>query len=100
MLVTDRPQLVGLETEDGRVVLEEGAQITRDSAPAVGTHAVGHVTSAYHSAVLGRSIALAVIEGGRAHLGETFHVPMPSGVIRVKVVSPAFYDPKGGRLHG
>ena len=51
MIRDDRKQLVGLLSD---VVLEEGAQLTDD-----GTVSLGHVTSAYHSAVLGRPIALA-----------------------------------------
>jgi sarcosine oxidase subunit alpha len=51
--------------------------------------------------VLGRSIALALVRGGRARIGETLHVPMPGGQeIAVKVTSPVFYDTEGARLHG
>jgi sarcosine oxidase subunit alpha len=60
---------------------------------------IGHVTSSYHSAVLGRSIALAVVRGGRAKIGETLYVPMPGGEIAVKLASAVFYDPEGARLH-
>jgi sarcosine oxidase subunit alpha len=100
LVAAGRKQLVGLETEDPKTVLDEGAQITESATPATGTHALGHVTSSYFSAVLGRSIALAVVENGRARMGETLHVPMPGGAIRVKLVSPVFYDPKGERLDG
>ncbi|MBS0373112.1 MAG: sarcosine oxidase subunit alpha family protein [Proteobacteria bacterium] len=95
-----RKQLVGLETLDPRIVLEEGAQIvaTRDQRPPM--KMIGHVTSSYHSAVLGRSIALGVVAGGRARSGETLYVPMPGGDIPVKVVSPVFYDREGARLNG
>jgi sarcosine oxidase subunit alpha len=37
---------------------------------------LGHVTSAYWSDALGRSIALAVVADGRARMGQTLHVPM------------------------
>jgi sarcosine oxidase subunit alpha len=57
------------------------------------------VTSSYHSAALGRSIALGLISGGRARLGQTLYVPMPSGEAAVQVTSPVFYDPEGKRLH-
>lgn len=95
---TDRPQLVGLLTADPRVVLEEGAQIVPMANPPPRTHAIGHVTSAYHSANLGRSIALGVLERGRARIGETVHVPMPAGSIPVRVVDPVFHDKEGARL--
>jgi len=61
---------------------------------------IGHVTSSYHSAVLGHSIALAVVRGGRGRLGETLYVPMPGGDVPVRVSSPVFYDPQGARLNG
>ncbi|ODN69414.1 Aminomethyltransferase [Methylobrevis pamukkalensis] len=95
-----RKQLVGLLTHDPKTVLEEGAQIVVDPAAPVPMPMVGHVTSSYHSAVLGRSIALAVVKGGRARMGETLHVPMPGGTIAVTVTDPVFYDPKGERLDG
>jgi sarcosine oxidase subunit alpha len=61
---------------------------------------IGHVSSSYRSAVLGRSIALALVAGGRARVGQTLYVPMPHGDVPVQVVPPVFYDPKGERLHG
>jgi sarcosine oxidase subunit alpha len=64
-----------------------------------GARPLGHVTSSYHSAALGRSIALALIAGGRARLGETLHVPLPGGRAAAKVCAPVFYDPQGARLH-
>ena len=100
LLKTDRKQLVGLLTADPSIVLEEGAQITADAAPATGTGALGHVTSAYWSPALGRSIALALVAGGRARRGQTLHVPMPGGAIAVEVTGPVFYDVKGERLDG
>ena len=97
---TNRKQIVGLVAKDPKVVLEEGAQITEMNDPPAGTHAIGHVTSAYHSAVLGHGIALAQVESGRARMGETIYVPMPQGTIAVTVVDPIFYDKEGKRLHG
>ena len=61
---------------------------------------VGHVTSAYSSSVLKAPIALALVAGGRARLGQTLYVPMPGGDVEVEVTSPIFYDPKGERLNG
>ncbi|ADZ70376.1 sarcosine oxidase subunit alpha family protein [Polymorphum gilvum] len=95
-----RKQLVGLLTEDPARVLEEGAQVTLEAEPARGTPARGHVTSAYWSPAAGRSIALALVEDGRARTGETLHVPMPAGALRVRVVEPVFHDPQGEQLHG
>jgi sarcosine oxidase subunit alpha len=98
MLAPNRKQLVGLLTRDGKSVLEEGAQITLEANPAKGTHALGHVTSSCWSESLGHPIALALVEGGRARLGEVVHVPMPGGGIGVKIVPAVFLDPKGERL--
>jgi len=95
----NRKQVVGLLTVDPKVVLEEGAQITAVAAPVTGEHALGHVTSSYWSEALGRSIALCNLERGRARLGETIFVPMPSGSIAALVADPIFIDKDGGRLH-
>jgi sarcosine oxidase subunit alpha len=51
------------------------------------------------SSVLGHSIAMAAIEGGRARLGQTLYVPMPGQDIEVLVTSPVFYDPTGARIN-
>jgi sarcosine oxidase subunit alpha len=97
----ERKQLVGLTTvDDPQRVLEEGAQIVLVAAPAQPAKPLGHVTSAYHSAAVGRSIALALVSGGRARMGQTLYVPMPSGPIAVQVTSPVFYDPTGARING
>jgi len=100
MHVADRKQLVGLLTVDPQVVLEEGAQLVATPGQRTPMKLIGHVTSSYHSAVLGRSIALAMVRGGRARLGETLYVPMPGGEIAVQVTAPMFYDAEGARLHG
>ncbi len=99
LVAAGRKQLVGLATE-GRTALEEGAQITPTADPARGTHAIGHVTSAYRSPTLKAPIALALVEGGRARMGETVFVPMPGGAIPARIVSPVFHDAEGKRLHG
>jgi sarcosine oxidase, subunit alpha len=99
MLKPDRKQLVGLLTEDPRTVLEEGAQIVLDPDQPLPMKMVGHVTSSYWSVALDRSIALAVIEGGNARMGETVHIPMPSGTLRAKVTGTVFFDPENKRLN-
>jgi sarcosine oxidase subunit alpha len=81
-------------------VLEEGAQITGVANPRAGARAFGHVTSAYWSPSLGRSIALGLVAAGRSRHGERLHVPMPGGALTVEAVPPVFVDPKGVRLHG
>jgi len=100
MRAADRKQLVGLRSRDGRSVLEEGAQVAEQPGQTPPMVLIGHVTSSYHSSVLEHPIALALIAGGRARLGQTLHVPMPSGDLEVEVTSPVFYDPTGARLNG
>jgi sarcosine oxidase subunit alpha len=91
-----RKQLVGLLTDNGQTVLEEGAQIVLPGQ--TGGLALGHVTSSYYSAALGHSIALALVADGRNRHGEKLAVPMPKGPIAVTVVGPVFLDPEGVRL--
>ena len=95
----DRKQLVGLSTCDGRTVLEEGAQIAETRGQTPPMKLIGHVSSSYASSVLGRPIALALVAGGRARMGQRLYVPMPGGDIEVEVTSPVFYDPSGGRIN-
>ncbi|MEO1197745.1 MAG: sarcosine oxidase subunit alpha family protein [Pseudomonadota bacterium] len=100
LVLPDRKQIVGLAINDNQTLLEEGAQITEEAQPATGTHALGHVTSAYWSATLDRPIALAMVERGRDRVGETLYVPMPSGAIEVTVTDPVFFDKEGARING
>jgi sarcosine oxidase subunit alpha len=89
-----------LLTNESGHVLEEGAQITASAYSSPPVKMIGHVTSAYWSETLQRSIAMAVVEGGRARMGAKLYVPMPDGVHPVRVVEPVFYDLEGGRLDG
>ena len=95
-----RKQLVGLLTKDPAVVLEEGAQIVADPNAPKPVPMLGHVTSSYWSANCGRSIAMALVAGGQARLGQTLYVPMPDRTIAVEVSDMVFIDKEGGRLNG
>ena len=99
LVAEGRKQLVGLLTEDPKIVLEEGAQIVDDPNQAIPMDMLGHVTSSYWSEALGRSIAMAVVRDGFNRMDKTLHVPMPNSVHKVTVVKPSFYDPKGERLN-
>ena len=103
---TDRLQFVGLETSEPAAVIPEGAQIVaspfvhqrKASQP---TAMQGHVTSSYFSPTLNRSIALAMLKGGRGRMGETVCCPLADGrAIAARVVNPVFFDVKGERQHG
>jgi sarcosine oxidase subunit alpha len=87
---TDRKQLVGLLP--GRR-LEEGAQLV--AAPRE-TSMLGHVTSSYLSAALGRPFALALLERGRERIGETVY----ADGIAAEVVESVLYDKDGARRDG
>ena len=83
-----------------QVVLEEGAQIVADPNEAVPMTMIGHVTSSYWSENCGRSIAMALVQNGRARSGETLYVPMPDRVLEVEVTGTVFFDEEGERVHG
>lgn len=100
ILAPGRKQLVGLLTEDPNMVLEEGAQIVADPGQSVPMTMIGHVTSSYWSATLGRSIAFALVAGGHERMGGTLHIPMPDTTHRAKVTGMIFFDPEGSRLNG
>ena len=95
-----RKQLVGLLPSGPGEVLEEGAQIVADPNQPMPMTMLGHVTSSYMSACLGRSIALAVIADGRALKGRTLHITTPAGFTTAVVTDTVFIDPKGERLNG
>ncbi len=96
----DRKQLVGLLTQDPKEVLPEGGQIVAEPGKKPPMRMIGHVTSSYWSANLGRSIALALVYGGHKRHGETVHVPLIGKTVSAVVSEPRFYDPEGVRLHG
>ncbi|PWJ81024.1 heterotetrameric sarcosine oxidase alpha subunit [Pseudaminobacter salicylatoxidans] len=100
LVAKGRKQLVGLKTRDPNVVLEEGAQIVADPKQPIPMKMIGHVTSSYWSDNCGRSIALALVAGGRDLMGQTLYVPMPDRVIEVEVSGTVFFDEKGERLNG
>jgi sarcosine oxidase subunit alpha len=100
LVAKGRKQLVGLKTKDPKVVLEEGAHIVADPNQPIPMKMLGHVTSSYWSENCGRSIALALVAGGRDRMGQTLYVPMPNGTIEVEVTGMVFVDEKGERLNG
>jgi sarcosine oxidase subunit alpha len=97
-----RPQLVGIWTEDAALVLDEGAQLVADASESrlERRRSLGHVTSSYFSANCGRSIALALLEGGRSRLGQRLYATTQDGFAAVEVRSPVFLDRRGVPTHG
>ncbi|MCX4425750.1 sarcosine oxidase subunit alpha family protein [Streptomyces mirabilis] len=97
----DRKHLVGLLPEDPGTFLPEGTHLVADSElPAPPVPMLGHVTSSYRSAALGRTFALALIKGGRDRIGERLYAPVGDRLVPVTVTSPVLYDPEGARRDG
>jgi len=94
----DRKQLVGLVTDNPSEVLEEGAQIVADTNKAP-VEMLGHVTSSYYSPNLNKSIALAVVRGGKNMMGQKLFIPMENKNINVTIVDPVFFDKENVRLN-
>jgi sarcosine oxidase subunit alpha len=90
--------LVGLITENPKEVLEEGAQIVSDIAKKP-IEMLGHVTSSYYSPNLKKSIALAVVRGGKKMMGQKLLIPMEDRTINVTIVDPVFLDKENKRLN-
>ncbi|MFJ9821820.1 sarcosine oxidase subunit delta family protein [Streptomyces sp. NPDC101151] len=97
----DRKHLVGLLPEDPAALLPEGTQLVAGSElPAPPVPMLGHVTSSYRSAALGRTFALALVKGGRDRIGERLYAPVGDRLLPVTVASPVLYDPEGARRDG
>ena len=97
LIRNDRKQLVGLRSTDRRTVLEEGT--TLSEAASSSSVQLGHVTSSYWSESIGEPVALAMVRGGRARVGDRLVAQTLAGLAGVEIVRPAFYDPEGKRLH-
>ncbi|HUQ54116.1 2Fe-2S iron-sulfur cluster-binding protein [Lentzea sp.] len=98
---SDRKQLVGLLPVDPSVLLPEGSQIVEtDRLPEPPVRMLGHVTSSYPSAALGRTFALALVRSGHARIGETLYVPVDDALVPVTVTESVLYDKEGARRDG
>ncbi|MEU5266273.1 2Fe-2S iron-sulfur cluster-binding protein [Amycolatopsis sp. NPDC021455] len=97
----DRKQFVGLLPLDPSVLLPEGSQIIEsDVVPEPPVRMLGHVTSSYDSAALGRTFALALVRSGRERIGETLYVPVGDQVVPVTVTESVLFDKEGARRDG
>lgn len=99
-----RKQFVGVLPLDRETVLPEGAQIIEHvedgMLPPPPVPMLGHVTSSYRSAELGRPFGLALVKGGRDRIGDTLHVPVDGTLVAVEVTSSVLVDPEGARRDG
>jgi len=102
----DRKQLVGLLPDNPGEVIPEGAQLVAVlgdvplSMPGPHPGMIGHVTSSYFGARIGRSFALALVQNGRARHGERVWAPLPDRTIAARICPPVFYDPEGTQRDG
>jgi sarcosine oxidase subunit alpha len=92
-----RKRLVGILPADPRDRLPEGAQLVDEPE---GTAMVGHVTSSYDSAALGRTFALALVKGGPDRIGDTLFAPLEDRTVEVTIAEPVLYDPDNARRDG
>ena len=97
-LDANRMQLVGLVPVDRKTRLPVGAHAVVPPGPP-GT-IEGFVTSSHDSPNLGHPVALAMLQRGRARVGERITVHHLGTAIDAEVVATPFFDPKGERLHG
>src|SRR4051812_9364785 len=99
-----RKQLVGLLPVDRETVRRGGSQMGESPAggrlPPPPVPMLGHVTSSYRSAELGRPFALALVKGGRERVGDTVHVPVNGTLVPVEVTGSVLVDPEGARRDG
>ena len=97
----DRKHLVALLPDDPGTLLPEGTQLVATSPlPAPPVPMLGHVTSSYRSAALGRTFALALVKGGRNRIGDRLYAPVADRLVPVTVANPVLYDPEGARRDG
>jgi aminomethyltransferase len=84
--------LVGFTLSDGKVPTEGAAVLDRAGIVA------GQVTSARHSAVLGKVIGMAWVPLGLASTGESITIADNGSRLEASVVTEPFYDAQGELL--
>jgi len=89
----DRPQLVGLLTDDPMIRVPEGAQFIAGSDASPPQTGLGHVTSSYYSPNLDRTFALGLLQGGHGRHGESIHIAYDGKAVRAEITVPRFLDP-------
>ncbi|KAA5834979.1 2Fe-2S iron-sulfur cluster-binding protein [Saccharopolyspora hirsuta] len=99
-----RKQFVSLLPTDGTTKLREGSQVVErredGTLPEPPVPMLGHVTSSYRSAELGRPFALALVKNGRARIGDLVHVPVDGRLVEAEIGDTVLVDPEGARRDG
>lgn len=100
----DRKHLVSVLPVDHALRLPEGTQLVEKGIPVNPANGPvpmeGFVTSSYHSAALGRSFALALIQNGRNRIGETLMASLGDQLVDVVVGETVLFDAEGTRKDG
>ncbi|QOT23369.1 sarcosine oxidase subunit alpha family protein [Paenarthrobacter sp. YJN-D] len=100
----DRKHLVSVLPVDRALRLPEGTQLVEKGIPVNPANGPvpmeGFVTSSYHSAALGRSFALALIQNGRNRIGETLVASLGDQLVDVVVGETVLFDAEGTRKDG
>ncbi|THF59729.1 sarcosine oxidase subunit alpha [Ollibium composti] len=101
LIAADRLQLVGVVSLDNRP-LNGGAHIVEQLDEKNPHGSIGHITACCYSPSLGKYIALALVEGGKARHGSRAFTsdPLRGRFGPVEIVSHHFFDPEGSRMHG
>ncbi|WP_341989671.1 sarcosine oxidase subunit alpha family protein [Azorhizobium sp. AG788] len=97
MVAPDRFQLVGLRA-GGAAPLPIGGCLHAGPSFAPPMALEGRVTSSCFSPVLNAPVALGLVRGGRARMGETLCVYHAGTTLQATICAPVFYDPSGERL--
>jgi sarcosine oxidase, subunit alpha len=97
-LRSDRLQTVGLTVPDGADALPTGAHIVEEAAGR--RRSAGFVTSSYVSPLLGRPIALALVERGLSRIGEEVQLFHLGRRLSARIAPACALDPDGSRLNG
>jgi sarcosine oxidase subunit alpha len=94
----DRWKLAGFETLDGSVI-PDGAYIIAPGVNGNGQgNTQGRVTSTYFSPTLGKGIAMGLIRGGLARMGDVVEFNTITGTpVKARVVDPVFHDKSGDK---
>ncbi|MCM0618153.1 2Fe-2S iron-sulfur cluster-binding protein [Paenarthrobacter sp. TYUT067] len=100
----DRKHLVSVLPVDHSLRLPEGTQLVEKDIPVNPANGPvpmeGFVTSSYHSAALGRSFGLALIQNGRNRIGETLVASLGDQLVDVVVGETVLFDAEGTRKDG
>ncbi|NBB97130.1 MAG: sarcosine oxidase subunit alpha family protein [Alphaproteobacteria bacterium] len=98
MVRPDRWKLVGLETLDGSVLPHGALAVTGGTNANKQAETEGRVTSTYHSATMGRGIAMGLVLRGPDRMGDVLDfVGTDGGRIKARIVDPVLYDKEGAK---